>query len=1209
MNRCPLFFVRWLFGIFLCSCSISLFAQNGHSSPHNTDISRIKTFTSRSAINPFSQPQANSAGNPGPMVSQPLGGAYTVPVVVHIISQNPNAITDQQVIDGIKDLNDAFAHAGVYAAGPGVNTGITFCLVRKDPDGGITSGITRTNSVLGDFDQDLEDDRMKNLVSWDTKEYCNIWLVDGVKSEMVTMSKFSCGTWTRQHEDGYAALSSGGDFRDGIVTNSFGTLLAHEMGHYLGLAHTFVLGSCVNNDCSVDGDGICDTPPQSVVGGSCTAPQNSCGTDTLSGSNIDRLDLNSNFMSFSGACTNSFTAGQGVKMRNVLATVRTTLTAQNKCGPTCGENIVAKFTRSNWMPTTGGVVNFTSASSGGTNYQWSVDGVVVGGNNPNYSQSFPAPGKYKVTLKVYNANINCFASYTDYVIVSCGVMARFYPDKRIIAAKDPVFLDTITFTNRSVGSSTYKWLMSNDQGMNEQVVSTDFTLKYIFKQPARYTVRLVASNGGCSDTTEQFNVTVDDGSADGSVSFANVQCYQQTKIRVAFYACNSGYAPIVPNIPISFYDGDPQTPTAHKIGSAFITPDSIPGKCCGTRYETVLDIGKSGLNQLYAVFNDNGSAIPISLPNTGQIERDYTNNVRATTDFQFKVSISPLNDTLEPGDTLHLIASAGPGTTTSIVWSTAENLSCTDCPSPIFIATRKDMTKKVVATSDYACVDSAFVDIKVPPADDYTVTINDINCSKHDSLLANFTIRDHFKRGFIPKDLKVSFYDADPSTSDAHLLGPVFITTAQSADTCTSYTHVIRGTESRTIFAVVNDNGINIPVKLPQDSLLLEKNYTNNANSFSYQPDTVQLIPADTTVPANQSLTLAIASPIYDASSINWLPGDGYALSCTNCSSPIVKIKNNSLVKMEMSNQFGCTIKGSSNIKILAPDMTVQILQTNCFTNDSSIVRFKICMNNNYDSIFKNVPISFYESDPSTGKATLLEPVFFTGDARFGNCDSFSIVVRSPSTQNIYGVVNDDGTGHSVYDETDFRNNTDSKAVTPFVVSVFPGDTTVLRPSAVQLIATVSGGNASSFTWDPLQYLSCADCAMPVATAPYSTKFKVEARNEYSCTAVGYADIKTFTGGKVNIPNGFTPNADGKNDVFYILGSNEISMLKDFSIFNRWGQKVFQVTNAPPNDPGFGWKGFVNGKEADAGTYVYFVKISFKDGTEELYKGTVTLIR
>ena len=47
------------------------------------------------------------------------------------------------------------------------------------------------------------------------------------------------------------------------------------------------------------------------------------------------------------------------------------------------------------------------------------------------------PGNYKVSLKVYNSNQNCFAGYSDSVIVGCGVMARFYPDKRIIASKDP----------------------------------------------------------------------------------------------------------------------------------------------------------------------------------------------------------------------------------------------------------------------------------------------------------------------------------------------------------------------------------------------------------------------------------------------------------------------------------------------------------------------------------------------------------------------------------------------------------------------------------------------------------------------------------------------------------------------------------------------------------------------------------------------------
>ena len=1140
----------------------------------------------------------------GSFNARTLAGAYTVPVVVHIISQNPDAITDQQIIDAIKDLNDAFAHTGVYAGGPGANTGITFCLAKKDPDGGITNGITRTKSVLSDFDADIENDRMKDLVSWDTKQYCNVWYVEGVKSEILT--SFSCGNWTRRHEDGYAGLSGNGDYRDGIVVAGFGTLLAHEMGHYLGLAHTFIPGNCANNDCNSDGDGICDTPPQAAIGGSCTAPQNSCSSDTASGFTVDVPDQNSNFMSYSGACTNQFTAGQAAKMRNALNTVRNSLITQNKCDPPCAENIKAKFTRNNWFPAAGDNISFTSTSTGGTNYQWSIDGVVDGTNSPTYTKIFPTAGKYKITLKVYNANTNCYASYSDFVIVSCGVMARFYPDKRLIAAKDPYLLDSIYFTNRSVNASSYKWLLSNDQGMAEQSVSTGADLNYIFKIPANYSLRLVATNGSCSDTTAKFNFAVQDATPDGVLILSSAECYQQTKIKVSFYVCNYGAAPFLPHTPITFYAGDPRTTNASSLGTFWI-PDSIKGQCCGSLYDTVLDVHKSGLNQLFAVFNDNGTTIPLALPNTNQSEKGYVNNIASVDSFQFKVSVNPTMATLEPGDTLKLVAHAGPGNVASFVWSTAENLNCTDCPNPFFVAKKDDMIKKVVATSDLGCIDSAFVDIKVPPADDFTITINAINCSGNDSLYSNFSICNNFNKGGIPKDLKVSFYDADPTTTAAHLLGPVFITEASSAAKCADYTHIFKRTTAAKIFAVVNDNGINIPVQLPEDSIILEKDYTNNTTSFSYQPDTISLQPNDTIVAMNRSFPIQITSPVYNASTIHWFPGDGYTLSCTNCTSPIVSVKSNATVRVEMSNQYGCTINGEAKIKVIPPDMTISILQTNCYTNDSLLVKFKICMNNDYDSILKNVPVAFYDGVP--GNAKLLEPIFSTGDTRPGNCDTFSTVIKSPSTENLYASVNDNGQSTALYDETDFTNNGDTKTIIPFTVTVSPVDTTAFRSARIQLIAQTSGGEPSSFLWEPAGYLSCSNCPAPVATPPYSLQFKVDVRNEYACTATGYSNIKTFTGGKVNIPNGFTPNGDGRNDVFYILGNSDIRILKDFSIFNRWGQKIFQVANAPANDPGFGWNGFINGQAADAGTYVYFVKISFKDGTEQLYKGTITLIR
>jgi hypothetical protein len=67
-------------------------------------------------------------------------------------------------------------------------------------------------------------------------------------------------------------------------------------------------------------------------------------------------------------------------------------------------------------------------------------------------------------------------------------------------------------------------------------------------------------------------------------------------------------------------------------------------------------------------------------------------------------------------------------------------------------------------------------------------------------------------------------------------------------------------------------------------------------------------------------------------------------------------------------------------------------------------------------------------------------------------------------------------------------------------------------------------------------------------------------------------------------------------------------MIKEFSIFNRWGQSVFSKTNIQANDSGSGWNGYINGSLAPAGTYVYFALIEFTDGTQEVFKGSLIVI-
>ena len=195
------------------------------------------------------------------------------------------------------------------------------------------------------------------------------------------------------------------------------------------------------------------------------------------------------------------------------------------------------------------------------------------------------------------------------------------------------------------------------------------------------------------------------------------------------------------------------------------------------------------------------------------------------------------------------------------------------------------------------------------------------------------------------------------------------------------------------------------------------------------------------------------------------------------------------------------------------------------------------------------------------------------------------------------------------YQEVAYDNNQDTIQVIPFQVSISPSDTTVNPLSPVQLYPLVSGGQAINYQWEPIQYLSCSDCSSPVATPDARIEYQLTVQNRYACQATGKASIKLFSGGKVNIPNGFSPNDDGHNDVFYILASSDVKLLKDFSVYNRWGQKVFQVENAEANDPRYGWNGRLNGKLAEAGAYVYFVTILFSDGSTKLFKGTVTLVR
>lgn len=562
-------------------------------------------------------------------VTQLPGDTITVPVVFHIVNQDPNSIGDGAILSALQDLNDAFSKSGAYAASSGVDTKIRFCLAQKDPDGGNTTGITRTKSFFSThLNKDNEDARLKKLIQWDPSSYINIWLVTSIDAE--AYADFSCGTWFRLGVAGYATMPPGGSQLDGIVVTGFGVLLAHEMGHYLGLYHTFE-GGCLNNNCATDGDRVCDTPPDGSVrsSGGCGSPSNTCNSDTLSAySNgifpIDVPDQISNFMDYgNNACSNQFTQGQADRMRAAIQTQRAGL-LEAQCVKPCVENIVAGFSRNNAYPVPGDNIAFTNHSTGAANYEWLIDGVIVS-TATNFSYAFNAVGKYKLTLKAYNTN-SCFASYTDYIIVNCGVTARFYANKQTIASKENIYTDTILFKNNSHNGQSYQWLVSNNVGMTEQVISTAIDLNYVFPVPGTYNIRLVATNGSCSDTTAIYSVPVLDPTPDGAPFSVSISCSNQDKVKVNFCIADYGYAPLPKNTVVNFYDADPRSPGANKLSPAFKLPNAVPGGNCFLCFTHTVDFVYRGQERIFLVYNDTGTVVPVALPNTFFEEKNYANN-------------------------------------------------------------------------------------------------------------------------------------------------------------------------------------------------------------------------------------------------------------------------------------------------------------------------------------------------------------------------------------------------------------------------------------------------------------------------------------------------------------------------------------------------------------------------------------------------------
>ncbi len=165
---------------------------------------------------------------------------------------------------------------------------------------------------------------------------------------------------------------------------------------------------------------------------------------------------------------------------------------------------------------------------------------------------------------------------------------------------------------------------------------------------------------------------------------------------------------------------------------------------------------------------------------------------------------------------------------------------------------------------------------------------------------------------------------------------------------------------------------------------------------------------------------------------------------------------------------------------------------------------------------------------------------------------------------------------------------------------VASADQTIIAGGSTTISATgtPSGG---TYLWAPPNNIDCITCASTKVYPEDSTMYFVTYTLN-GCSATDTVIILVDVKYNVGVPNAFSPNGSGKNDILYVRGFGIEAM--NFNIYNRYGQQVFNST-----DQSVGWDGTHNGKEVNPGVFVWTLTVSFKNGTTEDLKGNVTLVR
>ena len=119
-----------------------------------------------------------------------------------------------------------------------------------------------------------------------------------------------------------------------------------------------------------------------------------------------------------------------------------------------------------------------------------------------------------------------------------------------------------------------------------------------------------------------------------------------------------------------------------------------------------------------------------------------------------------------------------------------------------------------------------------------------------------------------------------------------------------------------------------------------------------------------------------------------------------------------------------------------------------------------------------------------------------------------------------------------------------------------------------------------TYSWSPPNGLSCINCPVPLANPQQTTTYTINVADSNTCTSSANITVTVLcTAENYFVPNTFSPNGDGANDVFYPRGRG-LASVQSMRVYNRWGQMVFSRRNFTANNSSMGWDGKIGGSPA-----------------------------